>query len=650
MSFSEQSQLIRAEELFDAGRLQEASDLLYKLIQLEQLDIEQKGYYQYLKGFVLKSQGKYKELLVFGEKMFEENQSVMQYLRAVDGLIFMFFGLIELERIEEFGTIIEKSEELIKKTSNTSQIELLRRKAWINVAKGYDHMKKGNSKLARSCYKWVINLQNELGNSYGVILAHLHIASCIYIVKGEFDKALKHFNKALSLAKGMRFNHIWIAACHLGFGVIYSNIGEFELCLDHYMKGLKLLKKLKNNWYTSGILNNIGHTYGIIGKYDLALEYLEESLQLWEKSPVQLVNCLCNLMSIALLKDDVDRADKYFKRLENLVNQKQDKYSARVYHYCKTLMLKRSSRIRDKAQVEELLKKIIETTISGQFPRLEALVHLCDLLLSEFRLTNNLEVLDEVNHYIAQLLTMAEKSHSYLIFCETFILQAKLALTNLDVKAARLYLTQAQKIAEKYGIRRLAIKISHEHDELLKQLNMWENLKESKISFSERMKLARLNEQMAHMIAKRKIDIPEISEEEPVLLLIVSEGGMPFFSKSFIEDKTFEDHLFGGFFTAINAFINEKFSEGLERASFGDHTLLMNSVSPFLMCYVYKGQSYLAKNRIKSFINEMTCNNELWETIKRFYQMNKKINVRDIPALEPLITKIFIEKSESIDF
>ncbi|GAH26837.1 unnamed protein product, partial [marine sediment metagenome] len=73
------------------------------------------------------------------------------------------------------------------------------------------------------------------------------------------------------------------------------------------------------------------------------------------------------------------------------------------------------------------------------------------------------------------MLAIAEKSHSYKVFCETFLLQAKLALLNLDVKAARRFLTQAQKIAESYGIKRLAIKISNEHDELLKQLNLWKS-------------------------------------------------------------------------------------------------------------------------------------------------------------------------------
>jgi tetratricopeptide (TPR) repeat protein len=649
MSFSEQSQLTRAEELFDAGKLQEASDLLDELIQLKELNPEQKGYYQYLKGLVLNSQGNYKELLVFGEKMFEENQLIKQNLRAVDGLIFKFIGLLELERIEEFGMIIEKSEELIKRTSNTSQIELLHRKAWINVVKGYNYFKKGNSKLARSCYERVTSLHNELGNSYEIVLAHLLMAACIFNVRGETDKSLDYINKAMSIATGMRFNHIYIAGCHLMYGIVYSDKGEFELSLEHNMKALKIFEHLKNKWYYSGLLNNIGETYADIGNYDLAVEYLEESLRLWERSPTQLINLFGHLTSIALLQGDFEQAQKNFKRLENLVNQKSDKFYDTVYHYCKALMLKRSSRIRDKAEVEKLLKKVIESGDSAYYFKLKALVHLCDLLLSEFRLNNNIEVLDEVSHYIAQLMTVAEKSDSYLYFCETFILHAKLALIKLDLKDARRFLTQAQKIAESHGIKRLAIKISNEHDELLKQLNVWEHLKESKISFSERMELARLNEQMEHMIAKRRIEIPELLDEEPVLLLIVSEGGVPFFSQSFLEDKFFEDHLFGGFFSAINAFINEKFSEGLERASFGEHTLLMNSVSPFLMCYVYKGQSYSAQNRIKSFINELKSNKELWEAFERFYEMNKKIHMKDIPSLEPLITKIFIEKGESID-
>jgi hypothetical protein len=259
------------------------------------------------------------------------------------------------------------------------------------------------------------------------------------------------------------------------------------------------------------------------------------------------------------------------------------------------------------------------------------------------------EVLNDLKKYITQLRKIAEQSHSYSIFCETFILQAKLDLINLDLKAARRYLTQAQKIAESYGIKRLAMKISHEHDKLLKLLSSWEKLNESEAPLSERWELAGLNEQIENMVKKRMIEVPELIDEEPVLLLIVSEGGTPLFSQSFIEDNIFEDHLFGGFFTTINSYINAKFSEGLDRASFGDYTLLMSSLPPFFTCYVYKGQSYSAQHRLNSFINELKGKKEVWQTLQDYYRTNREIQHADIPVLDSLINDIFIEKSITLD-
>jgi len=210
------------------------------------------------------------------------------------------------------------------------------------------------------------------------------------------------------------------------------------------------------------------------------------------------------------------------------------------------------------------------------------------------------------------------------------------------MKTARRYLTQAQKIAELYGIKRLAMKISYEHDELLKQSKMWENLKTSDISLSHRWKLAGLNEQMEKMVKKRMIEFPELSKEEPVFLLIVSEGGVPFFSHSFIEDKSFESHLFGGFLTTIDYFIKEMFSEGLDRAVFGDHTLLMKSIPPFFISYIFKGDSYYALQKLDYFNDHLQKEGEIWQNLLKAFQKNATIQLKDDPLLESLITETFI--------
>jgi hypothetical protein len=259
----------------------------------------------------------------------------------------------------------------------------------------------------------------------------------------------------------------------------------------------------------------------------------------------------------------------------------------------------------------------------------------------EYRIDNDSEILAELNHYIANLLALAEKQHSYLVFCETFILKAKLALLNFDIKSARLFLTRAQKIAESYGMKRLAMKISYEHDELLRQLDMWEKLKKSEAPLSERWEFAGVNKQMENMVKKRMFEAPEISEEDPVMLLILTEGGDLLYSRKFIEDFSFEDDILGSFLTAINYFISEVFSEGLDRAVFGQHTLLMMPIQPFLVCYIFKGNSYHAHQKIMNFVDSIKNDNLIWQPLQNFFQKSKSVQLNSIPSLDLLIAEIF---------
>ena len=189
------------------------------------------------------------------------------------------------------------------------------------------------------------------------------------------------------------------------------------------------------------------------------------------------------------------------------------------------------------------------------------------------------------------------------------------------------------------------MKISHEHDELLKQINLWEKLKESGSSLSERWKLAGLNEQMENMVRKKKIESPTISEDEPVSIFIITEGGSPLFSHSFIDQKSFEAHLFGGFLTTIDYFMREMFSEGLDRAIFGEYTLLMKSIPPFFISYIFKGDSYYALQKINYFIDYIQKEVAVWQKLLKSFQINQAIHLKDIPSLESLIKEIFFTKS-----
>jgi len=205
-------------------------------------------------------------------------------------------------------------------------------------------------------------------------------------------------------------------------------------------------------------------------------------------------------------------------------------------------------------------------------------------------------------------------------------------------------LTKAQQIAEKQGMDRLAGKISIEHDNLLKELDNWEKLKTQDVSLRERVELAHIDEQIENLNWKRDFSSLEHSEEEPILFLVLSEGGLPIFSHVFSKDWSYEDDLIGGFLSAINSFSGELFSKGLDRAKFGEHTILMKAVASFSICYLYKGQSYLAQKRINNFIEQFKNTTEIWEPFNDFYKTHQSIDLKKNRSLKLLITDIFIRK------
>ncbi|MFX0018546.1 MAG: tetratricopeptide repeat protein [Promethearchaeota archaeon] len=687
ISHSESKELIQAKKSIDEYKLDEADQLIKHF--------EEKGVHtpydvvlcHSLKCELLFWQGLFEDTVKLAEQTYKESLGLGKNILSVDILLTMAWTLLMQGQgqTEKAQDIINQGEEMLKALTLESVEEYKQRKANIAHLKGWAYEQNSKADEAIKQFEVSISLGKELDAkkeiAYSLVgLAHVFmrrkgeferalkylkqslayaeesgnknvIAYCLYyiaqvhLVRGEIDRSIMFFEQSLRICTEIN-NNIMIARVLTSLGMSYGMKGELNRSIRSYEQSLEIFKEFNYKFYMTVVLNNLSENYRMKGDLERALENIEQSMGL-NRELGTIRNLAFNhdsLIKILIEMGDHERAQNCLRDLEQLNSQLNDKLINLMYLFDKALLLKTSPRARNRVKAEELLRRILGRGSLDLELLINALLNLCELLLTELQITNEVEILEEIKLHITQLLDLSEKSHSFWILGETYLLKAKLALISLNLKEARKLLTQGQKIAEKYGLTLLAQKISNEHDELLKQLTVWENLKKIETSLTERMDLARLNEQIGRMTQKRVIDIPKLTDEEPVLLLIVSEGGTPLFSQSFIEDKPFEDHLLGGFLTAINSFIGELFSEGLDRASFGEHTLLMSSLSPFFMCYIFKGQSYSAKHRIKFFINEIQRNKDVWETFKKYYKMNQEIQLKDIPALESLIIDIFIDK------
>ncbi|MFX1489561.1 MAG: tetratricopeptide repeat protein, partial [Promethearchaeota archaeon] len=364
MSYPALNQLARAEELFDTGFLDEALEILNDSSQYEGINLQQKSHFQFLRGLILYFFNQGEDLIDLGEKIYKEGQKRNDNLQSFDGLFFIIIGLGSATRFGEAFNFFTEIESVIKSISNLPKEIIIQRKVRLSVAKAYVGLFSGKVELIEKSLVWILDSQEKFDKSWEIICANLFMAAYLMSVKSNFDLCKKHLKKALSLANEIKFNHFWIALCQIYFGVYYWRTGEMDKSLKYYIKGLELFKKMKNNAYTAFLLNNMGLLYGEMGEYELALEHLEECLNLYEQNPHNLFNIEAAIESVITLSiehRDNERAQKYFHYLENLYRHKKNELIELLYKFDKALILKTSSRIRDIAKAEELFKELIET-------------------------------------------------------------------------------------------------------------------------------------------------------------------------------------------------------------------------------------------------------------------------------------------------
>ena len=637
-------------EFIREGKYEYTLQLLKDFEERKNNSLQDKVFCHLMRCNLYLTQGLFRKAVNLAEQTYKESLDLEKDFFSVDALFLRANALLNgWGDVKQAKKIVEQGEKLLKTLIEEPEINKNRREEFVVYLKGMcsdpSISPPGDVDLALKHYNQSLALGESLEDKVSIGVTLLRIANIVGLYKGNLDLALNYTERALALFKEINHKFFFSWALHMK-ATIYHNKGEVTRSIPIYEQSLAISKELNHKLLVSNTLNNMADAFRMRGKLNHALECSEQSLEIFSDfgHSKPMANFHDFLIQILIEKGDLEQAQRYFSRLEQLNNQLNDRNINEIYLYNKALILKESTRISNRGKAEEILKQILEDDDASWEVNLRVLLTLSELLLSELQMTGDLEILEEIEPLITQLLEMAEESHSYWIWGETFLLQAKLALVSLKLKDARRLLTRGQQIAEKFGLTLLARKISNEHDELLKQLSIWENLKKSEAPLTDRFELSRLDFQMKNMIQKREIDLPDMEDEEPVVILFFSEAGIPVFSHLFIKEWSFQDHLFGGFLTAVNSFSDEMFSKGLDRASFGEYTLLMNAASPLLVCYLFKGQSYSAQHRLRLFIDKLKNDGDIWQAFEKYYQMNREIELKDIPTLETVIKEIFTER------
>ncbi len=109
---------------------------------------------------------------------------------------------------------------------------------------------------------------------------------------------------------------------------------------------------------------------------------------------------------------------------------------------------------------------------------------------------------------------MSQKSGLNYSLIEAYILHGKLALIMFDIESSRRYLTQARRMAERYGYIGLAPEIARLHETMMEKMDTWEQLEKIDAPLSERIELARLDDHLKGKFRTRMIKMERVIKEE----------------------------------------------------------------------------------------------------------------------------------------
>jgi len=365
--------------------------------------------------------------------------------------------------------LIHEAEMWVDRLAKETDSKLLQERAVLLLAKSWAYVYKGDTIMALKLALKGISVRNNLdekirSNKSIFMNVDPDLLLCyIYQIRGELDYALDYAIKSLEFQKKNN-NAINTASSLRALGIIYSYKGDFDSSIKYCNQGLSIRSisnfskyntflVLGRNYKIRGELNqalkyfekadtiskvmdlktpflavsllNVGTIYLMKGDYDKAVEFVERALLNSERFKIAryTATSLFWLVSIYLEKKMPEEAQLYLTKLKEFADGTENKWNSQAYQTAKALVLKTSRRTRNRAEAEILLKQIAEEEITDFDIYILSLVSLCEFLLEELEISNEPEVLEEINPVIARLLEIAENQHSYSILAETNLLQ-----------------------------------------------------------------------------------------------------------------------------------------------------------------------------------------------------------------------------------
>lgn len=378
------------------------------------------------------------------------------------------------------------------------------------------------------------------------------------ITKGNFLKALNHFQQALELWQSVG-NVEGMAFTFNNIGVIKNSMGHYKEAREAYIRSKELHLKASGRIYRTIIFSNIASTFRAENKFQEALKTIEEGLVIEQqntKPTLDLLYLLSEKIEILLEMEEIKKAKQSLLLLKKQIETLDASPFESQYYYFTGLI--KSLEMNFGLAKEDLFKAV---ELSSQSPDtfrtlLKAEIQLAKVLITSFRYTRDQNDLDLAFSFMENLIKACKEQNLLPFYFDLLIIRSFLYLLNNQYEKSIEDLKEVLENAKKNGL-------TSQHNRAKEQLA---KMMASDQTFSEKRKVSELLdylEESASSLLSFDIYVPPKEVNTNFYGILVStKGGIPVYSKMFENEMINDDVLISGLISAVSSFTQELVRKG----------------------------------------------------------------------------------------
>ena len=440
-----------------------------------------KGYLSYLQGIYLYEIDRHTESLSSFEQsmqIFETSNDKEQFSKTLRWLILSSFWSGQVEK----GILYSKKAlNFLEEYNNPSiKMDVLFTLSMLYVFQG-------NFKLALKIRRECSTLAKELKYEFVYLGSSKIIEGWLLIYLGKFEEAHQLAFEGLEYVKE-RDNEWWMFFGYNFLSMVQHFLGKTEESLENALNSLKIAKKISKKTLETMAYRATGDAYRRLGQIDNALENRLKNVELFEflRVPIHKAFILSDIIYIYVERKNFTDAKKYLGILKELYEQTNNKYVKYRLLMSEALIFMKSSDPRERGKAELLFEQIIENKEIEFEVRIYSLFNLCVLLVIEFQLSGDAQILNKFSKYIEQLLDLSESRNLNYLIVEIYILQSKISLIKMEIEDTKELLKKALKLSETAKFDELSSKIKEEQEVLTMKQVSWRELMKKEVSLMEK--------------------------------------------------------------------------------------------------------------------------------------------------------------------